>query len=496
MISDFKLISAIGLGLLSAEAIAAPPNYNVTNITNWNPQQLESLPFFKHYRPAIPQPYAPSDYHFAARTSSGLTVGSAWNVFVGPDQRGVLISSTGATIIDSFGDFYWWACCPFRSATFREANAFDVNWAGEVVGFANVPGSSQSSAEEPTRHPIIYTAAGGLVDLLPDGSQGRATCINNAGEIAGYNWGSGSIQTGFRRSPAGDFTPLDSMPPGYRPEPMRINASGVIIGMSIPGGWVSESGSTVFPLPKLFGMPLATVNDLNDAGWIVGASEVWDHTERYATLWEPQAGGDWVARDLTELLNAEGILLDRAIAINNDGCIIAAGHTDSDTPVYGTFLLTPTTNQSSSCVPDIGVHPQNVVDCSPSATFAVEVVNTNVPPTYQWRKDGADIAATANPSAVTSILVIASPTIDDIGNYDCLITNSCGSTLSNAAELLVCIGDLNCDGAVDLADLTALLAHFGSQANAAYADGDMDADADVDLADLTVLLARFGQMCH
>ncbi len=58
-----------------------------------------------------------------------------------------------------------------------------------------------------------------------------------------------------------------------------------------------------------------------------------------------------------------------------------------------------------------------------------------------------------------------------------------------------CPGDLNGDHAVDLSDLTALLAHFGTTSGATAADGDMDADGDVDLSDLTGLLSAFGTTC-
>ena len=57
-----------------------------------------------------------------------------------------------------------------------------------------------------------------------------------------------------------------------------------------------------------------------------------------------------------------------------------------------------------------------------------------------------------------------------------------------------CIGDLDGDNDVDLADLAALLAHYGAT-GAQYEDGDLDADGDVDLADLAALLAVYGTTC-
>jgi hypothetical protein len=58
-----------------------------------------------------------------------------------------------------------------------------------------------------------------------------------------------------------------------------------------------------------------------------------------------------------------------------------------------------------------------------------------------------------------------------------------------------CLGDIDGDGDVDLADLAQLLAHYGMTGGATYEDGDLDGDGDVDLSDLAQLLAVYGQTC-
>lgn len=453
--SAARLIAA---GALVTSLVSAQiPQYNVTDITNWSATQLATLPFFKHYRPSgLPLANAPVDFHFVSRNATGSTVGNTWNVFVGPDQRGVVVTSTAADIIDSFGDFHWWRTSPPASATYRITTAYDVNWAGTVVGSANMPGTSVTSAAGPDMHAILYDAVLGKTDLTPDSTWGWATCINNRGEIGGYAYGgAGPLQTAFRRSPDGEFTMLDPVPPGYMPTPKWINAQGVMVGMSVPGGWASPAGSTVVPLPKLFGMPLATVNDLNDAGWIVGTSEQWDHSEKYATLWKPSAG-TWTAQDLTDHLNTPDILLDSAIAIDNDGHIIAYGHGDGGPPAYGLYLLTPTSAMTSSCVPDIGRHPVDVVATgSPTASAAMSIqLASGANPTYSWQMEvspdvwaplgAASTAlpcggqATATPPNSNAVTVNVTPCA---GRTDypvrCVVTNGCGSTVSNVAVFTV-----------------------------------------------------------
>ena len=59
----------------------------------------------------------------------------------------------------------------------------------------------------------------------------------------------------------------------------------------------------------------------------------------------------------------------------------------------------------------------------------------------------------------------------------------------------LCLADLNQDGGVDLADLAALLGHYGEGPEPPAPSGDLDGDGDVDLADLSLLLAEYGQDC-
>ncbi|MFQ5805656.1 MAG: FG-GAP repeat domain-containing protein [Phycisphaerae bacterium] len=58
-----------------------------------------------------------------------------------------------------------------------------------------------------------------------------------------------------------------------------------------------------------------------------------------------------------------------------------------------------------------------------------------------------------------------------------------------------CLGDLDGDGDVALADLAQLLSNYGTTGGASYEDGDLDGDGDVDLADLAALLANYGLVC-
>jgi WD40 repeat protein len=58
-----------------------------------------------------------------------------------------------------------------------------------------------------------------------------------------------------------------------------------------------------------------------------------------------------------------------------------------------------------------------------------------------------------------------------------------------------CFGDLDDDGVIGLADLAALLSHYGTSSGAGYPDGDLDGDGAVGLADLGAFLAVYESPC-
>lgn len=502
-----------GMLALSAAAAseAAPPRYNTTDITSWTLAQKANLPFFKHYvpvPPATPPAGGTTFYYFPARTALGLhafnttTLGTV-------NTLAALLGPSGSTPVPPFGTFAWWHCCPPRSANIEVVELFDVNHSGAAVGRASMPGSGVTSGQTPDYHAFVFSN-GAKTDLTPDSPLGVATCINNRGEIAGYANGTGSpLNSGFRRSADGSITALDFVPPGYLAQPRWINARGDIIGTSVPGSFASPAGSSaVFKLPTLFGMPLATASDINDAGWIVGTSESWDHTERYATLWEPNPDGTWTPRDLTDLINTPDILLDRAVAINNAGQIIVAGHPDGgDVPVGATFLITPTSGTSTSCIPDLGIHPSDALACIGTAVLQVLAVGGSLPMTYQWQFEDpesgdwvglADGPLTSGDSAWGTVsgahLAQCSFTPASGASslrFRCQVSNSCGVTESNPASITPCAADFNCSGDITVQDLFDFLAAYFSSAPAS----DFNASGSITVQDIFDYLAAWFTGC-
>ncbi|WP_158277465.1 immunoglobulin domain-containing protein [Opitutus sp. ER46] len=90
--------------------------------------------------------------------------------------------------------------------------------------------------------------------------------------------------------------------------------------------------------------------------------------------------------------------------------------------------------------PSITTPPANqTVAAGETATFTV-VADGTQPLTYQWRKDGADLNITTNPSAATATLALANVQAGDMGSYDVVVSNgvlpvatSTGATLTVTA---------------------------------------------------------------
>ena len=99
-----------------------------------------------------------------------------------------------------------------------------------------------------------------------------------------------------------------------------------------------------------------------------------------------------------------------------------------------------TTNSTAATLtvniaPAITTQPQShTVPAGSNVTFTVTATGT-APLAYQWRKNGANIGGTTGSSYTLTAI-----TTNNAGNYDVVITNSCGSAFSSVATLIVTVG--------------------------------------------------------
>lgn len=134
------------------------------------------------------------------------------------------------------------------------------------------------------------------------------------------------------------------------------------------------------------------------------------------------------------------------------------------------------------------------------------------PLSYRWRLDGAVLDESIYPSASTATLSIVADASTLGREFDCVISNSCGSTISPMATIDVqgpdfgcprgCPGDFNTDGALDLADLIAFFAEWQPCVGTVVpigTMGDYDWDGRADLSDFVLFLSEWqpaiGQPC-
>jgi probable HAF family extracellular repeat protein len=190
-------------------------------------------------------------------------------------------------------------------------SADDINNAGQIAGYLATP--------DGTTHAALY--AGGSVTGLGifGGAPSFATAINETGMVTGNATIDGWTHA-FLYSAAGTF---DLGPGTYG---LGINAWGDVVGQkSNDSGYVSflYSGGTLSEIGNLGTGTVGLANDINDAGEIVGESEI---SAEFHAPFHPYLYRDGVLHDLGTLGGFEN---NSAGAINNAGLI--AGYSTTST---------------------------------------------------------------------------------------------------------------------------------------------------------------------
>jgi hypothetical protein len=146
-----------------------------------------------------------------------------------------------------------------------------------------------------------------------------------------------------------------------------------------------------------------------------------------------------------------------------------------------------------SCRPVIVAQPPARVPVAPGLEISISVPDGAFY-TFRWRQNGQNLFNTAGllSGVTTRTLRLLSDDPSLFGEYDCVVTNSCGTTISSATTVY-CFADYdyNQDENVDLIDAQDLAQAFVGlrQPEDHWLDGDVNGDENVDLTDAQLLAA-------
>lgn len=300
-----------------------------------------------------------------AINDSGQVAGYSWlddDLKYGPRHAFVTgASGQGITDLGSLGGIYGY-CNGCSVAT-------GINNSGVVVGeAADLAHNARIFVAEPADYSALRTVTVGN-DWIYAGP------INNQGWIAGSVNRGGYYTPVLIRADDGSSIPLADATELRQPAMMGINDAGQVVGDYFFNGWERDAfvtgrdGTNLHRLAT-FSDSIATANDINDAGWVVGVAYPRNTVlGRRAFL---AATNGSVVVDLNTLVSLpDGMVLNVATAINDRGQIIAnsnLGHA---------WLLTPETLDGSLPAPPPVPEP---------ATWALWLAGLALPVLRRWRR--------------------------------------------------------------------------------------------------------------
>jgi hypothetical protein len=160
-----------------------------------------------------------------------------------------------------------------------------------------------------------------------------------------------------------------------------------------------------------------TVSNGSSATFSVAAAGVSPLSYQWLKGGTPIGGATSATLVLTNVQSADAGSFS-AMVTNPLGATTSATGTLTVTSLFGAPIVTA---QPTSLTSFVGAN----------ATFSLTATGT-APLTYQWRKDGTPIN-----NATSSTYTVSSVQASDAGSYTCVVSNSAGTAISNAAPLTV-----------------------------------------------------------
>ncbi|XVJ58180.1 MAG: hypothetical protein HEQ23_01780 [Tepidisphaera sp.] len=125
-------------------------------------------------------------------------------------------------------------------------------------------------------------------------------------------------------------------------------------------------------------------------------------------------------------------------------------------------------------------------DPCPRIPLKLDAVALGVGVSYQWRRNGVPIDG-----ATASVYEDAFPGDSRPGDYDCVVSNPCGETISASVRYAPCFADHDCNGFIDFFDYADFVADFEIGSPRA----DVNRDGFIDFADYDTFVNAFENGC-
>lgn len=137
-----------------------------------------------------------------------------------------------------------------------------------------------------------------------------------------------------------------------------------------------------------------------------------------------------------------------------------------------------------------------------TVTLAATAAPSQFSHTYQWQIEDRlnlgsfiNLTDTAGPCAIsgtgTTSLSIGCASVTDDGRYQLVVTSACGNVTTTPTQLFVCVGDINCDGGADGADVETFFVAWENAQDLA----DVNADGGVDGSDVSYFFSKWAIGC-
>jgi hypothetical protein len=172
-------------------------------------------------------------------------------------------------------------------------------------------------------------------------------------------------------------------------------------------------------------MKSSSPSHLRPAGWVIGLFVIASLIAGLTPTASMQQGGNFLLRP-SVIAGGGGKSVNAATSV--EGTI---GQGITGTSAGGNFFLTAGFWQAPCASPSLTSQPQSQTVCE-HTNVNLSVNATGVGLGFQWRKNGANITG-----ATGATLTLNNAGATDAASYDCVVTNGCGATASNAATLTV-----------------------------------------------------------